>query len=54
MAFYLKRAFQNDEKIIIINNLRVIVNNEVAQIDHLVVHPFGFIIKYLTIINVIF
>jgi len=44
MAFYLKRAFKNDDKIIIINDLRIVVNNEVAQIDHLVVHPFGFII----------
>jgi len=44
MAFYLKRAFQNEEKIIVLNDLRIIFNGEVAQIDHLVVHPFGFIV----------
>jgi hypothetical protein len=44
MAFYLKRAFVNEEKIIILNDLRIIVNDEVAQIDHLIVHAFGFIV----------
>jgi hypothetical protein len=44
MAFYLKRAFQNEEKIIVLNDLRIIIDGEVAQIDHLVVHAFGFII----------
>ncbi len=44
MAFYLERYFGDDERIVIINDLRLKLNNDVAQIDHLVIHEFGFII----------
>ncbi|MDG4867662.1 nuclease-related domain-containing protein [Guyparkeria sp. 1SP6A2] len=44
VAFYLRREFSGDESIIVINDLRVEHNEEHAQIDHLVVHPFGLVI----------
>lgn len=44
MAFYLKRAFQDSTDIFVINDLRLEMNDDVAQIDHLIVHRFGFII----------
>lgn len=44
MAFYLKRAFQDSEDIYVINDLRLEMHGDFAQIDHLVVHRFGFFI----------
>jgi hypothetical protein len=44
MAFYLKRAFEDKKDIFVLNDIRLVNNNDVAQIDHLVIHPYGFII----------
>ena len=44
VAFYLRRQFGDDESILVINDLRIQHNGEHAQIDHFVVHPFGFVI----------
>ena len=44
MAFYLKRAFTDKEDIFILNDIRLERNGEVAQIDHLIIHSYGFII----------
>ncbi|MCL7744174.1 NERD domain-containing protein [Guyparkeria hydrothermalis] len=44
VAFYLRREFGDDESILVINDLRVEHKGEHAQIDHLVVHPFGLVI----------
>lgn len=44
VAFYLRREFGNDENVLIINDLRIENNGERAQIDHLVVHPYGLVI----------
>lgn len=44
LAFYLKRAFENDKSINVINNLCLELNGDVAQIDHLIIHEYGFII----------
>lgn len=44
MAFYLRRAFAEVPDIYIFNDLRLERNGEVAQIDHLVFHRFGFLI----------
>lgn len=44
MAFYLKMAFQDNNDIHVINDLRLEMNDDVAQIDHLIIHKFGFII----------
>lgn len=42
MAWYLKRAFQDREDVYVINDLRLEMNDDVAQIDHLIVHSYGF------------
>ena len=44
MAFYLNRAFGEDDKVCVINDLRLEYNGEVAQFDHLMVHEFGFVV----------
>lgn len=44
MAHYLKRAFQKSKDTHVINDLRLVFGDDVAQIDHLIVHRFGFII----------
>jgi len=42
MAFYLKREFAKDKDIFVFNDLRIIHDGEVAQIDHFVLHKYGF------------
>lgn len=42
MAFYLNRGFAEADDIFVYNNLRFVRNDEVAQIDHLVLHRYGF------------
>jgi len=44
MAFYLKREFEFNEDILVINDLRLVMDDNVAQMDHLIIHSFGFII----------
>lgn len=44
MAFYLKRAFANQEDCYVINDLRVTHKNETAQLDHLLVTQYGLFI----------
>ena len=44
MAFYLKRAFENDPKILIINGIRLEKDGDAAQIDHLILHEYGMVI----------
>ena len=44
MGHYLERAFAKSDDILILNDLRLEQDNNIAQIDHLVIHPFGFII----------
>jgi Nuclease-related domain len=44
LAFYLRRAFVDDEDIRVFNNLRFEHNHDAAQIDHLILHPYGMII----------
>ncbi|WP_168012084.1 nuclease-related domain-containing protein [Halomonas salinarum] len=44
VAFHLRREFGEHDQIHIINDLRIEYQSERAQIDHLVIHPFGFII----------
>lgn len=42
MAFYLRREFGKDSNILVINDLRLKDDTgEIAQIDHLVIHPYG-------------
>lgn len=44
MAFYLRRAFGESGDVHVFNDLRLERNGEVAQIDHLVLHRFGFVL----------
>ncbi len=44
MAYYLKRAFQDKKDIFVINDLRLEMNDDIAQIDHLIIHRYGFLI----------
>ncbi len=44
MAFYLKRGFGDDPKVLVLNGVRIIQNDDAAQIDHLLLHEYGMII----------
>lgn len=44
MAFYLRRVYGNDQNLRIFHDLRLEKDNEAAQIDHLILHQYGFII----------
>jgi ssDNA-binding Zn-finger/Zn-ribbon topoisomerase 1 len=44
MAFYLNRAFRKNDDCFVINDLRIIHDEDVAQIDHLIVSKFGLFI----------
>ncbi|MDZ7852093.1 MAG: nuclease-related domain-containing protein [Halomonas sp.] len=44
VAFHLRRSFGDSEQIRIIHDLVIEHGGERAQIDHLVIHPYGFII----------
>lgn len=44
MAFYLKRAFEQDDKVRVFNNVRLESDSDAAQIDHLILHSHGFIL----------
>lgn len=44
VAFYLRRAFSASEDVFVFNDLLLKHEGETAQMDHLVVHTFGFVI----------
>lgn len=44
VAFYLRRAFKDHPKIFVINDFSFTHNGEKAQIDHLIVYPYGLIL----------
>ncbi len=44
MAFYLKRAFGDDPNVLILNGIRIIQDDDAAQMDHLILHEFGMLI----------
>ena len=44
IAFYLKRAFEHDDKVRVFNGLRLEREGDAAQIDHLVFHRWGMIL----------
>ncbi|MEO6118351.1 MAG: NERD domain-containing protein [Methylotenera sp.] len=44
MAFYLQRAFAKKNDCFVLNDLRIVHNDDVAQVDHLLVTPFGLFI----------
>jgi hypothetical protein len=44
VAFYLRRAFKDSKDVYVINDFKFTHNGETAQIDHLVVYTYGFIL----------
>lgn len=44
MAFYLKRFFGSSSDVDVLNYLRIDLAGEVAQMDHLVLHPYGLLV----------
>lgn len=44
VAFYLRRAYKDREHVLVLNDLRIEHNGETAQIDHLIVYTYGFIV----------
>jgi transcription elongation factor Elf1 len=44
VAFYLRRAFKDNKKVFVINDFKFSHNDETAQIDHLIVYPYGFLL----------
>ena len=44
VAFYLCRAFKDDKQVFVLNDYKFTFNGETAQIDHLIVYPFGFVL----------
>lgn len=44
MAHYLRRFFGSSEEVDVLNYLRIEQGGEVAQMDHLVLHPYGLLI----------
>ncbi len=44
MAFYLRRAFKDSPALFVFNNLRFQFGEDVAQIDHLILHKYGVIL----------
>lgn len=44
VAFYLRRAFKDDDRVRVFHDLQLCYDGEYAQIDHLIVYTFGFIV----------
>jgi hypothetical protein len=44
VAFFLRREFKNHHQVFVINDYKFSFNDETAQIDHLIVYPFGFLL----------
>lgn len=44
MGFYLRRAYAEASDVYVINDLRIVLGAEAAQIDHLVIHRYGFVV----------
>lgn len=44
VAFYLRRAFSNKKDVYVFNNVKITHEGENAQIDHLILYKYGFIV----------
>lgn len=44
MAHYLLRFFSKSESVDVLNGVRIELDGEIAQMDHMVLHPFGILI----------
>lgn len=44
VAFYLRRAYKDRDNVLVLNDIRIEHDGETAQIDHLIVYSYGFIV----------
>ncbi|WP_299790615.1 nuclease-related domain-containing protein [uncultured Shewanella sp.] len=44
VAFFLRRAFKDHKQVLVINDFKFTFNDETAQIDHLIIYPYGFVL----------
>lgn len=44
VAFYLRRSYKDHKKVLVINDIKLVFDGETAQIDHLIIYPYGFVI----------
>lgn len=44
VAFFLRRAFKDHKRVYVINDFKFTYNDETAQIDHLIIYPYGFVL----------
>jgi hypothetical protein len=44
VAFFLRRAFKDHPEVLVINDFKFTFNDETAQIDHLIVYTYGFVL----------
>ena len=44
VAFYLRRAFKDEDRVRVFHDIQLCYDGEFAQIDHLIVYTFGFIV----------
>jgi Nuclease-related domain len=44
VAFFLRRAFKDNKQVYVINDFKFTHNDETAQIDHLIVYTYGFVL----------
>ncbi|MDR8522229.1 nuclease-related domain-containing protein [Shewanella fidelis] len=44
VAFFLRRAYKDHPQVLVINDFKFLFNDEVAQIDHLIIYSYGFIL----------
>lgn len=44
VAFFLRRAFKDHKQVLVINDFKFTFHDETAQIDHLIIYPYGFVL----------
>lgn len=44
VAFFLRRAFKDHKQVLVVNDFKFTFNDETAQIDHLIIYPYGFVL----------
>jgi hypothetical protein len=44
VAFFLRRAFKDHPQVLVVNDFKFSFNDETAQIDHLLIYPYGFVL----------
>lgn len=44
VAFFLRRAYKDNPEVLVINDFKFSFNDETAQIDHLIIYTYGFVL----------